>query len=235
MPKTVIADFNPKPNTLTITSNEGEVVSETKNEYYSHQKAKNRIPGTIYNSAAERNVAVDPLKGQIQEHDKIKMVHTESPDKLEKTMLKLTFTDYMGWKNCVRLASKELEIIVSPQVGRVVYMGAPGSKENALWINDEIAGKSFSLADAEDTWNDVGGSRVWVAPIELNHVMIKREFPPAYEFDGAPAEELVTSKGKVILTSRYNPQYGCAIERVFEVKGNQLIRKLKAPYSGPRS
>ncbi|WDE99051.1 hypothetical protein PQO03_14535 [Lentisphaera profundi] len=223
-PKTVIADFNPKPNTLTITSNEGQVISETKNEYYSHQKATNNIPGTIYNSPAERNVLdVTPLKGQIKEFDKIAMTHTEAPDMLEKGHATITFTDFMGWKNCISLASKELEIIVSPEVGRVVYLGTPGGKENALWVNEDIAGQSFSRDDTINHWNDIGGSRVWIAPVELNHMLLKREFPPAYEFDGAPAAELTASLGKVILTSRANANFGCAIERTFEVKHNQLI------------
>ena len=223
-PKTVIADFNPKPNTLTIKSNEGEVVSESKNEYYSHQKAKNNIPGTIYNSPAERNVLdVAPLKEQIQEHDKIALSHAEAPDMLEKGHAKIDFTEYMGWKNCIRMASKELEIIISPDVGRVIYMGTPGGKENTLWLNEDLAGQSFSKGEALSQWNDVGGSRVWVAPVELNHMLLKREFPPAYEFDGAPAAELTASLGKVILTSRSNADFGCAIERTFEVKHNQLI------------
>jgi len=102
-------------------------------------------------------------------------------------------------------------------------MGTPGGKENTLWLNEDLAGQSFSRGEALNQWNDVGGSRVWVAPVELNHMLLKREFPPAYEFDGAPAAELTASLGKVILTSRSNADFGCAIERTFEVKHNQLI------------
>ena len=226
-PIRLIADFNPTPNYLEINTKEGEVLaSEESLKYYKHQTAKNTIPRHTYVSNAERNVLhLDGLKEQISETDKMVFMHVEKPDVLTGEKADLEIVDYKGWKKCVRLSTEFIQVIIAPQVGRVVYMGSPDGEENVLWVNEDYYGEKFTRAEAEQEWHDVGGSRVWVAPQEINRVLLKREFPPAYEFDGSPVRNVITSGGKVTLQTPLSKQTGCSIERIFELKQNRLYIK----------
>ena len=226
-PIRLIADFNPTPNYLDINTKEGEVIaSEESLKYYKHQTAKNTIPRHTYVSNAERNVLqLDSLKEQISETDKMVFMHVEKPDVLTGAKADLDIIDYAGWTKCVRLSTEYIQVIIAPQVGRVVYMGSPDGENNVLWLNEGYKGEKFTRTEAEQEWHDVGGSRVWVAPQEINRVLLKREFPPAFEFDGSPVKNVITSAGKVTLQTPLSKETGCSIERVFELKQNRLYIK----------
>ena len=70
-------------------------------------------------------------------------------------------------------------------------MGAPDGSENLLWLNEDYKGEKFSRSEAEEMWHDVGAIRAGVSPEELALPLIKRPFPQAYEFEGAPLKNVI--------------------------------------------
>jgi hypothetical protein len=68
-------------------------------------------------------------------------------------------TQFKGWKNCWRIASSDIELIVTADVGpRVIHCGFVGG-QNVFKVFDEQAGQS-----GEAEWMIRGGSRIWIAP-----------------------------------------------------------------------
>ncbi len=83
--------------------------------------------------------------------------------------------DYKGWAGSFRLTNGTVDLVVVPQVGRVMrygYVGAP----NVLWENETLLGKTFP-ADSK-TYRNYGGDKTWVAPQSLWN------WPPDPNLDG---------------------------------------------------
>lgn len=79
---------------------------------------------------------------------------------------------YRGWKNNIRLANRQVELIVTQDIGprilRFGYIGGP----NAFGEFPEQMGRS-----GEKQWMIRGGHRLWIAP---------EEKPKSYELDNQP-------------------------------------------------
>ena len=89
--------------------------------------------------------------------------------------------EYNGWKNNIRMANKEIEIIVTQDVGpRILRLGFINGDN----IFGELPSQQGSRNEAE--WMIRGGHRLWVAP---------EEAPKSYELDNTPIEIEQTSKG----------------------------------------
>ena len=81
---------------------------------------------------------------------------------------------YGGWKNNVRLANKEIELVVTEEVGpRIIRLGFAGTPN----LFAEIGGQMGSVK--EDEWLIRGGHRFWIAP---------EEKPKTYELDNDTVE-----------------------------------------------
>lgn len=66
---------------------------------------------------------------------------------------------YNGWPNCIRIFNKEVELIVTADVGpRIVRCGFIGG-QNFFHLLPEHAGKAGG-----DQWRIYGGHRFWIAP-----------------------------------------------------------------------
>lgn len=89
--------------------------------------------------------------------------------------------EFNGWKNNVRLANDEIELIVTHDVGpRVIRCGFRGEKN----LFAEIAGQQGGEGEGE--WMIRGGHRLWVAP---------EAAPQTYELDNVPIEIEETETG----------------------------------------
>jgi hypothetical protein len=84
----------------------------------------------------------------------------------------MEIVSYNGWKNNVRLSNREVELIVTKDVGpRVIRFGFIGEK-NMFAEFKRQQGKS-----GEKEWMIRGGHRFWIAP---------EEKPKTYELDNVP-------------------------------------------------
>lgn len=67
--------------------------------------------------------------------------------------------NYNGWADCVRLHNKEVELIVTTNVGpRIIHFGFTGG-QNLLYVSPEDSGKTGG-----SNWRIYGGHRLWIAP-----------------------------------------------------------------------
>lgn len=85
--------------------------------------------------------------------------------------------DYKGWTGSYKISNGTVEVIVVPQVGRVMSYGYSGEK-NVLWQNDALLGKTFHAS--RDPYRNYGGDKLWIAPRTL------WQWPPDMAFDGSP-------------------------------------------------
>lgn len=211
------ANLTPIMNKLTFSNN-----IDKKDDTFEHMHtdlAAHNVPNVRYVNDGTRMVLdKGALKSQVDELtvQEAKKVKVENSSNIQ-------VVDYEGWKNCVRIKTAFAQVIISPEAGRVVYYGSPDNKTNLLWLNDDYKGATTTKEQAAQDWADKGGSRVWIAPFEARAVLLKRQFPPAYEVDGAPYKNVIISGNKVIVQNFASPEYGCTIERTFELKKNKLV------------
>ena len=86
----------------------------------------------------------------------------------------MEIVEFNGWKQNVRLANDEVELIVTKDVGpRLIRFGFIGQRNVFAEIDGEQGGTG------EDEWMIRGGHRFWIAP---------EEKPRSYELDNEPIE-----------------------------------------------
>lgn len=93
-------------------------------------------------------------------------------------MERVTFN---GWKQCVRCANEEVELIVTTVVGpRIIRFGFIGERN----VFEEIVGQQGGAGEEE--WMIRGGHRFWIAP---------EEKPRTYELDNTPIQAEACENG----------------------------------------
>lgn len=88
--------------------------------------------------------------------------------------VKVEQVEYHGWKACYRLSNGAVDLVVVPQIGRVMRYGFLDGP-NILWENPALAGKT----GAGVGWNNYGGDKTWPAPQAVWN------WPPDPDIDGA--------------------------------------------------
>ena len=112
---------------------------------------------------------------------------------------------FNGWKNNVRLSNKEVELIVTKDVGpRVIRFGFIGERNVFAEYKDQ-QGKA-----REKEWKIRGGHRLWIAP---------EEQPKTYELDNGTVEIERTKEG-IKTTQTTGPLSG--VQKTMEIS---LARK----------
>lgn len=89
-------------------------------------------------------------------------------------MLTIETVQYRGWRRNMRLANRQVELIVTREVGpRVIRFGFIGGENILGCLPEQLGGAG------EREWMIRGGHRLWLAP---------EEKPKTYELDNAPVE-----------------------------------------------
>lgn len=110
--------------------------------------------------------------------------------------------EYRGWKDCIRLANAQVELVLTTQVGpRVIHFGQVG-QGNMFGVMPETAGLTGG-----DEWRLYGGHRLWHSP-EVK--------PRTYSPDNAPVQVEELGDLHVLLTQAVEPETG--IEKAIEVE-----------------
>jgi hypothetical protein len=91
--------------------------------------------------------------------------------------VKVEKIDYKGWAGSYRITNGTVDVVVVPQIGRVMRYGYVDSP-NMLWENETLLGKTF--APSAKTYRNYGGDKTWVAPQSLWN------WPPDPAIDGTP-------------------------------------------------
>jgi hypothetical protein len=106
---------------------------------------------------------------------------------------------YGGWPNCFRIANRDVELIVTTDVGpRVIRYGFIGGQNVFKEFGDQLGGSG------ETTWQPRGGHRLWIAPEIVPDTYALDNGPVRATFRGDSLEltqavELETSLEKTIV------------------------------------
>ena len=94
-------------------------------------------------------------------------------------MVKLEKTDFLNWKNCLRLTNSETELIVSTEVGpRIISYRKTDGRNFFKIFTDQIASGDTG------TWHSYGGHRLWHAPEVFPRTYYPDNSLVKYEWDG---------------------------------------------------
>lgn len=113
-------------------------------------------------------------------------------------MLKLEKTAFLNWKNCLRLANDDAELIIAVEIGPRVISYRRTSGQNFFKVfADQIAAPDPAV------WASYGGHRLWHAPEVFPRTYYPDNAPVEYEWDGKVLTlrgpvETTTGLGKVI-------------------------------------
>lgn len=87
--------------------------------------------------------------------------------------------NFGGWPNCIRLANKECELIVTTDIGpRIVKFGFI-NRQNFFHLSSEDIGKTGG-----DKWRIYGGHRLWLAPEAIPLSYYPDNQPVKNSYDG---------------------------------------------------
>ena len=97
----------------------------------------------------------------------------------------MNVVEYRGWKNNLRLANADCELIVTLDIGpRVISYRTPGGP-NVMKNYDAMMGKT-----GEPEWQIRGGHRFWLAPEDLTRTYFPDNRPVKWEQTGPYAANI---------------------------------------------
>ncbi len=119
--------------------------------------------------------------------------------------------DYKGWSDAVKLSNGEVELVVVPQIGRIMHYGFVGG-ENILWSDPQFHGSTLPGGEpsrdeeGQYTWTNFGGDKVWPNQQSEFGDINGHAWPPDHAFDGGAHDVEVLDDGVTIIspTSQYN-------------------------------
>ena len=122
----------------------------------------------------------------------------------------ITRENYHGWSNALAIRNSRAELVVVPEIGRVMRFGLLGS-DNVLWNDPSLYGKPVN-PDAPD-WINFGGDKSWPAPeADWGLYTGRRDWHPPPAFDAAPNDARIDGHD-VVLLSPVDPFYGIQVRR----------------------
>ncbi|CCW35113.1 Domain of unknown function (DUF4380) [Chthonomonas calidirosea] len=124
---------------------------------------------------------------------------------------------YAGWQNAYQLSNGDVELVVVPQIGRIMRYGPVGGP-NMLWNNPTMLGKTASLEAAAKEWPNFGGDKLWPAPQSVWN------WPPDPYLDSAPQTVRVLPNHHLLVIGQASPQSGIRFEREIALapKGDEV-------------
>ena len=145
-------------------------------------------------------------------------------------------TSYHGWNDCLLLKNSKAEIVIVPQIGRVMQFRFAGEEDGVFWENRALDGK-MPDPKARD-WGNFGGDKTWPAPQSDWPKVTDRSWPPPPAFDSMPTNASTgmlkgSSEGNtkgVWLKSPIDPFYGIQTERVISIHPEEAEMRIRTFY-----
>lgn len=132
----------------------------------------------------------------------------------------VTMENYAGWSGAQRLSNGKVDVVVVPQIGRVMAFHFTGQPEsNVFFQNPAFLGKPVST-DAATQWANFGGDKLWPAPQADWPKHAPVAWPPEAQIDSGPyiATEI---KNGVKLVGPVSPSFGGRFVREITLKPNR--------------
>ena len=121
---------------------------------------------------------------------------------------------YSGWKDAVQMSNGTVEVVIVPQIGRIMRYGLADGP-NILWNNPDLLGKITDMNSASKDWLNYGGDKLWPAPQE------RWGWPPERALDSGPQTIKILPNHHVLMT-------GVAVEKL----GVQFRREIALDPTG---
>jgi len=86
--------------------------------------------------------------------------------------------EYQNFPNCIRFSNREIEIVVTTDIGPRILHYAFLNDENILGIHPEA-----KVETALGVWKPYGGHRLWIAPENMPNSYAPDDAPIEYEYD----------------------------------------------------
>lgn len=113
----------------------------------------------------------------------------------------MELVSYLGWPNCYRLANREVELVVTGDVGpRLIRFGFIGEDNEFAEFSDQVG------QTGGDQWRLYGGHRLWRAPEVI---------PRTYTPDNGPVE--IRGDGNTLLAIQ-QVESSTGIQKEIEVR-----------------
>jgi len=120
----------------------------------------------------------------------------------------ITRTSWKGWTDCYAITNGEVEVVVVPQIARIMKYGLAGGA-NVLWVNEELTAEKAGEAVAPEPgeWLNYGGYKLWPAP------QVDWNWPPDWQLDRGPCTAQVSGDGALRLIGAPSETYGIRFDR----------------------
>jgi hypothetical protein len=122
---------------------------------------------------------------------------------------------YDQWDDAYRLTNGQYELVVVPQIGRIMRYGPVGGP-NMLWTQ----ANAEKTADAKGGWVNYGGEKMWPWPQDPPDGWEKytgEGWPPPAPFDHQPYEVREVQADSITIASQLSPQYGVRFVRTIRL------------------
>ncbi|MFO8007747.1 MAG: DUF4380 domain-containing protein [Candidatus Brocadiia bacterium] len=129
--------------------------------------------------------------------------------------------DFRGWEGSYLLANGEVEVVVVPQVARIMKY-APAGGRNVLWVNPQLVPeKTGGDTEGLDSWGwlNYGGYKLWPAPQKA------WDWPPPAALDSGACEVEVTAENTIRLQGQPSEELGIRFDREIRLapEGSELV------------
>lgn len=125
----------------------------------------------------------------------------------DPTGVRLDATGYGPWPNAHLVASTVAEVVVVPEIGRVMQFRLAGDHDGPLWDNAALA-----VAEGSAVWRNYGGDKAWPAPQAKWEEQTGSSWPPPRGFDGAGCVAR-RDGASLVLESPTDADFGISVER----------------------
>jgi hypothetical protein len=122
--------------------------------------------------------------------------------------VKITSVTYNGWSGAYRLSNGTVELVVVPQISRIMQYGYTGGP-NLLWNNPEEVGK----APVPGAWANYGGDKAWPWPQYDWPKILGADWPPPPAADGKPFTARIANPSTLEIVSSPLDGFSVRIER----------------------
>lgn len=134
---------------------------------------------------------------------------------------------------CLHVANGTMELVVSPQTGRIVGFGWADDR-NLLWLNPKAA----RYISETDGWYNWGGETAWIWPQDDWQRVTGKSWPPPTEIAGLPYTCRIRKKGRLLRNvSRTIDGYGLKIVKDIRIHEDAPVMTVttRLKKSGPGS
>jgi hypothetical protein len=123
--------------------------------------------------------------------------------RLMKPLIDVREESYRGWPGCIRISNGIVDLVVLPQVGRIIRFGRKGGPN--LLYEGPIGDGNYS--GPVDGWKNFGGDKLWPAP------QSRWNWPPEAGYDSTPWKVTKTPNGVFMRSVKPGEKTGVLFER----------------------